>query len=82
MADGTRISKLDKVVQKPKESYDRQQQTFECQQQILTELIHRISAIDRKYEEMFQEWRKKREDSATHTQEGQQNHNQGGGIQA
>lgn len=51
MADDTPISKLNDAVQKLRETSDRQQL-------LPTELIHKLTTMDSKYEQIFQELRK------------------------
>lgn len=71
MADETRISKLDNVIQKFFK-------TSNHQQQLTTEIVHRISTMDSRYEQLFQELKQEKGKKPSYPSE---NNNSVGGSQ-
>lgn len=74
MAEGTRISKLDGAVQKLLETSYRQQQ-------LVTELLHKVAAMDGKFEQIFLELRREREETQVNSS-GNRSENCSGGRES
>lgn len=66
MAEGTRFSKLEDSIHKLREASERQHQTSGRQQQLLTEIIHKIAATEGKYEQIFRDLRQEQEETLGH----------------
>lgn len=87
MVDGTRISKIDEAVYKLKETFDQRgyvlhglHENSNQQKQLLNKLLHKISAIDTKNDQLSRKLSRDREESSYNPSVNQQTV-QGGMIQ-